>query len=251
MRLLSIFALLFLISWFLHKGVEEQPAPEPKTGQAGENVTDVPSVAAAAPEPAEVEEFSSLIFDLPYPVKHFDFEQESAFSNIEQEIKNLIVGGNDDSFKKINHFCAIGYEFPPVKVVGRKNAARRNAAAKKREVIVYWGEIGTLFRWKGGIPKDANQDFYAARSLFYSDRLPVDPAPNNTGIETTGPSIAGSLKARAENVVTDCKKHGKSYMIEPFAPPPRGFRQPERRLSAPVAAVYPQKNNPHGDRYVG
>ncbi|MCL2875260.1 MAG: hypothetical protein FWF12_03005 [Betaproteobacteria bacterium] len=216
MRLLSIFALLFLISILLHGGLKEWNVPEPLDEHAEH---DMEEVADAGPVQAEQEDFSSLIFSQPYPVRHFDFEQEDIFSIIEIEIKNLIVGRNDDSFKTKNHLCAVGYEFPRQ---GKKKGF------VKKEVVVYWREAKMLYRWMGGDPKAAAQDFYNARSLMYSRSIPLDPDRDMIGVEgkKNGDGF-DDYTERAEKVVADCKMHGKVYEIEPFRPPPRGFKIPE------------------------
>ena len=217
MRLLSIFALVFLISFLLHGGLKDRTAPIEQAEQGAEEVVDV---ADEEPEQAEQEDFSSLIFGQSYPVRHFDFEQEYVFSIIGDEIKNLIIGRNDDSFKTKNHLCAVGYEFPRQ---GKKKGPAR------REVVVYWKEGKMLYRWKGGDPKLAEQDFYNARSLMLSRSFPLDP---NQGV-VVGEEAGNdgdkfeNYKERVENTIADCEKHGKPYEIEPFAPPPRGFKRPE------------------------
>ena len=216
MRLLSIFALLFLISLLLHRGLEDRSVPDDPDEQAWQ---DMEEVADAEPVRAEQEDFSALIFSQPYPVRHFDFEQENAFSIIDTEIKNLIVGRNDDSFKTKNHFCAVGYEFS-------RQGNRRSSA--KKEVVVYWKEAKMLYRWTGGDPEAAKQDFYDARSLMYSRSIPLDPNLNLIGTEEKEAGEEFSdYKERAENVIADCEKHGKAYEIEPFTPPPRGFKRME------------------------
>ncbi|MDR2209677.1 MAG: hypothetical protein LBE22_12135 [Azoarcus sp.] len=219
MRLLSIFALLFLISFLWHGGLKDRSAPDKQAGP--EEVEEVMDAEEAEVVQAEQEDFSALIFSQPYPVRHFDFEQEAVFSLIETEIKNLIIGRNDDSFKVKNHLCAVGYEFP-------RTQRGRTRIPGKKEVVVYWKEGKTLHRWGGGDPKAAEQDFYNARSLVYSRSIPLDP---NQGVigekEETDRDKLGDYKERAEKVITDCEAHGKSYEIEPFAPPPRGFKRPE------------------------
>ncbi|MDR3087657.1 MAG: hypothetical protein LBU45_06870, partial [Azoarcus sp.] len=139
MRLLSIFALLFLISFVLHDGGKDQLMPEEKPLEQEQEPDETPL-------PVSEEDFSGLIFKQPYPVRHFDFEQESSFSVIDQEIKNLIVDWKkDDSFMMTNHFCAVGYEFP-------RNPQDRKKERFKKEVVVYWRERRALFRWTGGNP---------------------------------------------------------------------------------------------------
>jgi hypothetical protein len=233
MRLLSIFALVFLISFLLHGGLKDSPAPsaeqdteevadatdeeqEPAEQQAEQQAEQTGQTAQAEQQ----EDFSSLIFGQPYPVAHFDFEQEPVFSIIENEIKNLIIGRNDDSFKAKNHLCAVGYEFP-------RQGKKRGPA--RREVVVYWKEGKMLYRWRGGDPKLAEQDFYNARSLMLSRSFPLDPNQGVVGGEESdsGGDKLENYKGRVENAIADCEKHGKSYEIEPFAPPPRGFKKPE------------------------
>jgi hypothetical protein len=244
MRLLSIFALVFLMSYLLHGGLKDRAAPDEQAGQDTEevaNAADVMDATDAADEaevePEEMEDFSSLIFSQPpYPVRHFDFEQEPAFNarTVEIEMKNLIIGRNDDGHKITNHFCAVGYEFP--------RQARRKGTAR-REVVVYWKEGQMLYRWRGGDPNAAQRDFYDARTLLmYATGIPLDPAQGVTGEHAAEEGKFDNYKERAENVIADCEKHGRSYEIEPFAPPPRGFKpppprpRPSPRPSAPPAA---------------
>lgn len=219
MRLLSIFALLFLISLLLHGGLKDRSVPTKPIEQAvldEQAEQDFEEAASMEPVRADQEDFSSFIFNPPYPAGRFDFEHEPAFSIIEMELKNLIVGRNDDSFNKKNNFCAVGYEFP-------RQAKRRGPG--KREVIVYWREAKTLYRWKGGDPKAAGQGFYNVNSLLYSRSIPLEPNQDVIGKEGLGNDL-GDYKERAEKVIADCEKHGKAYEVEPFMPPPRGFEQP-------------------------
>ena len=219
MRLLSIFALLFLISLLLHGGLKDQGSPDEQAD--GENVEDIEDATDGGAMSAEQEDFSSFIFSQPFPARHFDFEQDPVFSMIEVEIKNLIIGRNDDSFKEKNHLCAVGYEFL------RRGKVKGFA---KKEVVVYWKEAKALYRWKGGDPKVAEQDFYNAISLLFSRSIPLDPGQGVIGGgngEGEAEDKFVNYKERAENVIADCEKHGKLYEIDPFAPPPRGFKQPE------------------------
>jgi len=230
MRLLSIFALLFLVSLLLHRELGDQGTQDELDEQAWQDMEEVADV-----EPVQIEDFSSLIFSQPYPVRRFDFAQENVFSIIDAEIKNLIVGRNDDSYKTTNHLCAVGYEFP--RQGGRKGPV-------KKEVVVYWKEAKILYRWTGGDPEAAKQDFYNARSLMYSRSIPLDPNQNMIGAEEREVMEGfDDYKERAENVIADCEKHGKTYEIEPFTPPPRGFKLPEDsgrpRPPAPPAPVTP------------
>jgi len=233
MRLLSIFALLFLISILLHGGLKDRDTPAESTEPVALSEQTEPEEAAVAePIQAEQEDFSSLIFSQPYPTKHFDFEHEYAFSIIEMEIKNLIVSRNDDSFKTKNHFCAIGYEIPRQ---GKKKGST------KKEVVVYWREAKMLYRWTGGDPKAAEQGFYNASSLMYSHSIPLNPNQNVIGEGKPEDSL-GEYKERAEKVVSDCEKHGKAYEIDPFMPPPKGFERPkgdDRNRPSPGAPATP------------
>jgi hypothetical protein len=228
MRLLSIFALLFLISVFLHECMKERPVLEKEAMQNGEKLAEF--VGPLLPQ----EDFSMLVFKPPYPVGHFDFESEGEFSIIQIELKNLIVGTglDDNSFKNRNTFCAVGYEFPRVQQ-GRKKERL------KREVLVYWRESRMLYRWTGGDPKAEEKDFYAARSLLYSPHsIPLD-APAEA-LEDMFGDDPEQYKARADNTIADCERHGKQYVIEAFRPPPRGFNIPGRpRPRAPATPSTP------------
>ena len=221
MRLLSIFALLFLISVFLHECMKERPVLEEQTTvQEGESAAEF--VGPQAPP----EDFSALVFKPPYPVRHFEFENENEFSIIQTELKNLIIGWEDNGFRNRNSFCAVGYEFSRVQQ-GRKRERL------KREVLVYWREGRMLYRWTGGDPNEAKKDFYSARSLLYSPHsIPLD-APAEALDDMFGDDPE-RYKERAESAIADCEKHGKQYVIEPFVPPPRGFNVPERRPRVPA-----------------
>jgi hypothetical protein len=217
MRLLSIFSLLFLISLLLHSGAEKRTQPE--TLAAREDQADQEETQTL-PETEETREnFSALIFKPPYPIGHFEFEREYNFSIIELELKNLIVGGMDDRFKNENHFCAVGYVFPQA----RKNG--KNASPRK-EVAVYWREGKILYRWTGGDPKAAKEDFYFARSLLFSPGISLD----NHSAEDKGQPLeesSATFRENVENLLVDCERHGRQYTIAPFAPPPRGFNTPQ------------------------
>ena len=235
MRLLSIFALLFLVSFLLHNGSEEQLAPEEQLEQEPDG----------EPLPVSEEDFSGIIFKQPYPVRHFDFWQESGFSAIEQEIKNLIIGWkNDDSFKTTNHFCAVGYEFP------RTSQDRKKGSLKKemKEVVVYWREGRTLFRWNGGTPEEAKKDFYYARTLMYSRHsIPLDDEPGRDK-DAAPINDLTSDKDRVRQLSKYCDQHGRQYTIEPFAPPPRGFTPaPPPAVPRPSRAPRPSTVPPQGD----
>jgi hypothetical protein len=240
MRLLSILALLFLISFLLHGGLKDRTVPDEQAGQNTEEVeevTEVADVTDVEPAHTEQENFSSLIFSQPYPVRHFDFEREPVFSMIELEIKNLIIGRKDDSFKEKNRLCAVGYEFPHT-LQGKKKIPAR------KEVIVYWKEGKTLHRWRGGDPQAARRDFYNARSLLYSRSIPLDP---NQGVIGEGEEAGNGFddyKDRAENVISDCEAHGKLYEIEPFTPPPIGFGRPEAGRPRVPSALPPATTEP-------
>ncbi|MDR0635177.1 MAG: hypothetical protein LBF91_09395, partial [Azoarcus sp.] len=234
MRLLSIFAALFLISLLLRGGAGNLATPG--TPDAPEDR----EAARATPEMQESQEdFSALIFKPPYPMGHFDFESEHNFSIIEIEMKNLIVGKMDDSFKNTNHFCAVGYVLP-------RDRKGRKPSPSRREVVVYWLEGKILYRWAGGDPKAAKEDFYFARSLMFSPGISLDGAPAEGGDQPLEKDSA-SFTENVENVLADCRKHGKQYTIEPFTPPPRGFNVP-RAPARPVAPPRPAPPRPAAPR---
>ncbi|MDR3214105.1 MAG: hypothetical protein LBT71_09370 [Azoarcus sp.] len=211
MRLLSIFALLFLISLLLHHGMENPLETE-------FSLEDQEEIVQAPPEMQEPrEDFSILIFKPPYPVGHFDFESDYNFSIIETELKNLIVDKMDDSFKTTNHFCAVGYVLP---------RDRKNKSAPRKEVVVHWREGKILYRWAGGDPNAAREDPYAARTLTFSPGISLDSDLFGDSKDQLLEQGSASFMENVENVLADCEKHGKRYTIEPFAPPPRGFNIP-------------------------
>jgi len=214
MRLLSIFALLFLISFFLHRQAQEQ-GDEVAPGEAVATAQ-TPDEAAPAEPPPPPEDFSALIFEPPYPSGHFEFERETAFSAIEPELKNLLARPlMDDSYKTTNHFCAVGYVIP--------RDRRAKAGVPRKEVVIYWREGQTLYRWTGGNPRTVAQDFIAGRSSIFSSRTIAlfGDAPDNGDRPVEDKSA--SFRDNADNTIADCDKHGKRYTVEPFKPPPRGF----------------------------
>ncbi|MDR1853679.1 MAG: hypothetical protein LBR05_02095 [Azoarcus sp.] len=240
MRLLSIFALLFLISFVLHRQAQE--TAEPVIAADG-TVEAMPVDAEIAPTK---EDFSNLIFRPPYPVGHFDFENEYVFTTLPLELKNLIVGRMDNSFKSTNHFCAVGYEIPR----DRRGANKTAAAGNRKEVVVYWREGKIIYRWNGGDPKAAARDFYSARSMLFNSRgISLDPAALD-GDDQPVERESASFRENADNVIADCDKHGKSYVIEPFVPPPRGFTAvppptaPRPGREAPVPDLTPEPSSP-------
>ncbi|MDR1425194.1 MAG: hypothetical protein LBI92_11420 [Azoarcus sp.] len=232
MRLLSIFALLFLLSMLLHTREQEQR----EQANAGEvaAVTQEAAEAGAAPPPPMQEDFSALIFKPPYPVGHFDFVREYSFGSLEAELKNLIVAEN--RYTITNHFCVVGYQIP-------RAPNNKRAPALRKEVVVYWREDKILYRWNGGDPKAAERDFYSARTILFNSRgISLDTAaPDDEGLSAK--SETASFRENAENVVADCERHGKQYAIAPFAPPPRGFTAPP-----PPTAPRPAANPPAADR---
>jgi hypothetical protein len=239
MRLLSIFAALFLISLLLRGGAEDLATPgtpdDPEDREA----------ARATPEMQESQEdFSALIFKPPYPVGHFDFESEHNFSIIEIEMKNLIADKMDDNhFKHTNHFCAVGYVLP-------RDRKTKKPGPPRREVVVHWLEGKILYRWAGGDPKAAKEEYYFTSSLKFSPGISLDGAPAEGGDQPLEKDSA-SFTENIENVLADCRKHGKQYTIEPFPPPPRGFNVPlpparPRPAPSPRPAAPRQEEAPPG-----
>ncbi|MDR2093078.1 MAG: hypothetical protein LBP58_07165 [Azoarcus sp.] len=241
MRLLSIFALLFLISLLLHNSVEKR-TPVAQGTQASAQGEDTQAAQAPSETRETQEDFSALIFRQIYPVGHFDFENEYNFSIIKIEIKNLIVGRMDDSFKTENHFCAVGYVLP-------RTSRDKKKAGQRKEVVVYWREGKILYRWAGGDPKAAKEDFYFARSLLFSPGILLDGGLAGENAQSTE-NDAGSdnFRKNIDNTLADCERHGKQYTIAPFAPPPRGFNVP--RAPARAAPPLPRTDTPRADSSV-
>ncbi|MDR1229748.1 MAG: hypothetical protein LBK55_12225 [Azoarcus sp.] len=218
MRLLSIFALLFLISLMLHSGAGKRTPLGTSAAQEAQRGPEPAGQGEAQAPPEAQEDFSALIFKPLYPMGHFEFENEYNFSILEIELKNLIVGRIDDSFKSENHFCAVGYVLP-------RSSRDRKKAAQRKEVVVYWREGKILYRWTGGDPKAAKEDFYFARSLLFSPGISLDDSLTGENSPPPEESLA-DFRKNIENTLADCERHGKQYTIAPFAPPPRGFNVP-------------------------
>jgi hypothetical protein len=240
MRLLSIFALLFLVSLMLHSGAGKRTQAG-MSAEYGQALEPDPAEQGASQEVAETQEdFSGLIFET-LPVGHFEFEKEDKFSIIEIEIKNLIVDGFDGilggRFIKENNFCAVGYVFP-------RSSQGRKKTGQRKEVIVYWREEKMIYRWAGGDPKAAKENSYSARSLLSSvNPISVNPIPLNGDppMENGGASEENraAFRRKIENTLADCEQHGKQYTIAPFKPPDRGFHnvsvpRPPARANRPA-----------------
>jgi hypothetical protein len=222
MRLLSIFALLFLVSLMLHSGAGKRTQAGMPAEQ-GQALEPDPAEQEASQEVAETQEdFSELIFETPYPIGHFEFEKEDKFSIIEIEIKNLIVGRLDDimtgRFMNENHFCAVGYVFP-------RSSQGRKKTGQRKEVVVYWREEKWIYRWEGGDPKAAKGNPSFANSLLNSTKKHFIPINDDPPTEEAGAleESRAAFRSKIKNTLEDCEQHGKQYTIAPFKPPDKGF----------------------------
>jgi hypothetical protein len=156
------------------------------------------------------ENFSKLIWSPVPPIGHFNFERDPEFEMIELELKNLII--ISDLFTKQNHFCAVGYKFPEDERV-----------LSQKEVIVYWKEENEVITWTGGRPELAKENFYYADTLIFARGFSTI---NQVKREDEGKVMLGTggyFQDNVDNLLADCAKHGKQYVIEPFTPPPREF----------------------------
>ena len=171
------------------------------------------------------EDFSQLGYSPIFPIGHFDFEQEAEFSMIVAELKYWILISRPD--KEIydssrvgdwNHFCAVGYVFPD-------DPDEKPEERMGKEVIVYWKEKGLFKRWDGDDPIQVAENFYYARSLAFSFGFSLEDTVERklweTGQVTLGTGTM--IKEDLENLIADCKKHGKQYVIKPFTPPVKEF----------------------------
>ena len=168
----------------------------------------------------EKEDFSKLGYDPP-PVGHFDFEQDPAFSMIVQELKVMIIRlRNDeengiDKLKRWNNFCAVGYVLP-------KRPVAEGHLLVGKEVVVYWKEDDEFINWRGEEePEKVKENFYNAIDLSLSPSSSMKNAAELKLLEE-GKVILGTrqlIKEYAENLLADCKKHGRQYIIGPFTPP--------------------------------
>ena len=168
----------------------------------------------------EKEDFSQLGYDPP-PVGHFDFEQDPKFNMIVQELKVMIIRlRNDeehgiDKLKRWNNFCAVGYVFP------NEPVAKGDFFVEK-EVVVYWKEDDEFINWWGeDEPEKVKEDFYNALTLYFSPSSSMKNAAElklwKEGKVTLG--TRQLIREYAENLLADCKKHGRQYIIGPFTPP--------------------------------
>jgi len=164
-------------------------------------------VAIASGCKEDKEDFSNLIYGPRFPVRHFDFEREYVFSTMNMELKNVILHRSGKRFKVRNNFCAIGYVFPPTAL-----------KPERKEVIVFWEEDEIIFRWDGGDPEAAKEDFYYASTLFHSPNISFDSSLVESKDEPLGNGDF-AYREDVENLLADCEKHGKKYTVEPFTPP--------------------------------
>ena len=170
------------------------------------------------------EDFSQLGYSPTFPTGHFDFEQDPEFSMIVAELKYWIVlfrheedDPSIDRLKRRNHFCAVGYVFPEKP----NDPDKGKGGFGRKEVIVYWKEEGEFRRWTGDDPIQAAENFYYAASLAYDVSFTLKDTVERklweTGQVTLG--TGNHIKEDVENVIADCEKHGKQYVIKPFTPP--------------------------------
>lgn len=155
---------------------------------------------AAAPVADDTAHLAALIYEPP-PVAHIDPVQHAPFSALANELRYLIYRHGDTGRR--NHFCIVGYRF----------------ADGHQEAVVLWAEPNWLIRWWGSAdPEDAMRVFRYAASLGFSKKLDLD-----TDLVETAGDIRGStfltVRARAEAVVDDCRRHGQPHRVEPFVPP--------------------------------
>ena len=181
------------------------------------------SAAQGAAE--DKEDFSQLIYYGSFPTGHFDFEQDPEFSMIVAELKYWITIRSQyreekrsiDPLKRWNHFCAVGYVFPEKPDDPNKG----KGGLLRKEVIVYWKEEGNFRRWTGDDPIQVAESFYYARTLAHDVNFTLKDTVERklweTGQVTLGTGT--QLKEDVENVIADCEKHGKQYVIKPFTPP--------------------------------
>jgi hypothetical protein len=166
----------------------------------------------------EKEDFSRLVYDTP-PLGHFDFEQDPRFSMIVLELKYMLASTRKyekehgiDKLKQWNNFCAVGYVFSV-------DPDKKEEFPLEKEVVVYWKEKGRFIRWEGDDPERVKQSFHYARSLMFSFSYPLEGAVPRKDLDKTFLGTRQLIKEDAENMIADCEKHGKQYIIGPFTPP--------------------------------
>jgi hypothetical protein len=167
----------------------------------------------------EKEDFSELIYS-SLPSGHLDFEKDPKFSAIMDELKYWIVhtrydneGNEIDKLDDWNHFCAVGYIFPP-------NVDGDERFYIEKELVVYWIEKGMFKRWYGSTPLIVPaSDYRYSSSLMDSEGfLMADTFPLEELDKTVPLDTSREIMEHAENVVGDCVQHGKMYTIGPFTP---------------------------------
>ena len=167
----------------------------------------------------EKEDFSQLAYH-PAPVGRFDFEQDPFFSMIVQELKVMIIRFRDDEehgidrLKRWNHFCAVGYVFP-------ERPVAKGDIRMEKEVAVYWQEEGAFIFWGGDDPEAVKENFYYAQSLYATRSFLMENAVDRKYLEQPFYSLGTGqlIREDLENIIADCKKHGRQYIIGPFTPP--------------------------------
>ena len=166
----------------------------------------------------EKEDFSKLGY-YPTPLGRFDFEQDPFFSMIVQELKVVIIHRDNeeddvDRLKRWNHFCAVGYLLPERPVAESGNNLNKIVA-------VYWQEEGEFRFWDGEVPGRAEENFYYALSLYGSPSFLMKDAVDRKYLEQPFYSLGTGqlIREDLENIIADCKKHGRQYIIGPFTPP--------------------------------
>jgi hypothetical protein len=172
----------------------------------------------------EKEDFSRLIYLSP-PIGHFDFERDSKFEMIMEDLSYWITHTFYDKGGRLierpdllNHFCAVGYKFPP-------NDDEENHFYVEKELVVYWKEKGEFRRWFGSdrsvvLPGYRYADY--ASDLMESPGFSMKETVSAEDLDVTVPIGSGhKIRERAENLVADCEKHGKNYIIGSGTPLPK------------------------------
>ncbi|MDR2786814.1 MAG: hypothetical protein LBD06_00365 [Candidatus Accumulibacter sp.] len=173
-------------------------------------LTMLSTFAQVGAEPQE-EGFPNLTtYREPRPVRYFDPETDSHFSDPELALKMRVIYEEENPDAKehnlnqrTNHFCLIGYEWQD----------------GMRQVPVFWREIEEMTWWRGRSDPRADSEEGVNTLYLYSRHTNVEKDTVSTDADGWGSTYL-RLRAGVIEVIRDCALHGRWVVIEPFEIPP-------------------------------